>query len=126
MKKVLISGISFNERDGKRFLTVSLNNGNDWNIWEPEQEGDGYALTAAGDDDKTASKREREVLQLAANACVGYLNGEEAGHFCLSYGELSACGDLAEVIDWGGNVPTEDDGGPATVAAYFVENFQNF
>lgn len=126
MKKVLITGISFAESNGKRFLAVTLNNGHSWRIWEPEQDGDGYALTAADGTGREATAREREVLQLAADACVSYLNGQEAGDFSLSYGELAACGNLADVIDWGGNIPTEDDGGPATVLAQYVENFENF
>ena len=115
---------------GARAIVVKLTNGSAWIIQEPEAEGAGYPFrqyfnNVSGCSEREATRTERTLLQAATDALGAYLDGEPAGR-CASYGELAAIGDLADVLDWGENPPTEEEGGPAFILHDYVVNYENF
>jgi len=95
---IRIESFSFHDENGGRALHVSLTNGHLWAI-EAEREGiDGHGLRSLDGTDRTATRRERQILQAACYAFASYLTNEPAPAQ-LSYGELAALGDLAELMN---------------------------
>lgn len=121
-----ISSFNFcNSPKSGRYIQVKLTNGTAWIIEQSRDGGEGYPLRLAGLSDREAKPAERSILQTAADALGRYLNGEPEGSG-MSYGEMAAIDELAEVVSWGGNKPTKEDGGPGCVLAGFVANYENF
>ena len=118
MRRIKVIGFEFRTENGKRELVVDLNNGSSWVI------GDDLSLRYNGED-RTATKAERRVLQIAVDAFIGFLDGEPE-EYDMSYGELACIGELADNFEWSRYPePTEEEGGPSFVLSDCAIHFMN-
>lgn len=105
---LLLDSFSFHNENGRRELGVTLSNGHAWRIGAEQDGTDGHPLRSADGTDRTATRRERQILQAACNAFASYLTNEPAPA-SLSWGELAALEGLAELIPAGRAIQEEEE-----------------
>ena len=121
--KILVNSLSFQNRDGERWIGVSLNNGHNFAL-NLKNRGNYDALRV--EFKKMPTEAEERVLSLVADACISYMIGDDPE--TMSYAECATAAELAASrFNWGRKSSGEDeDAERVTALTGAIARFEDF
>lgn len=121
--KILVNSLSFQNREGERWVGVSLNNGHNFAL-NLKNKGNYDALRV--EFKKMPTEAEETILSLVTDACIHYLIGDDPE--TMSYAECACAAELAASrFNWGRKSSGEDEDTERVMAlTSAIAHFEDF